>query len=456
MRNWPQFKWRIGVLFLVGFLAVITVPIGLFYVALDSEQRIGLPQPKQLAAIVKMVEQTPLAERYAFFETLQSAQLSVRASRVAEVTTDLEPLWVEGTDKAQSYAQHLGDRDFAAYAVPRRLFPNGLISPLRALEFRVALNTGEVLLIASEGAVFFSATGVPLGFTSAVLGILIGFVALFLLNREFRPVIRLAKAVEAMDPTDPNAELPPIHAGTSEVRQLIDAFTRQQSQIASLLRTRAALIGGIQHDVRTFATRLRLRLEKLPDERDRTQAETDISDLVSLMDGALLATRTEVGALDIELIELSTLIQAEVQDRTATGAPVSLTVEPNAKGVRVLADRIALRRILFNLIENALRYGRTAHLTLNTDQTSVTLQIDDSGPGIPAAHRDDLLQPFSRLDPSRSRETGGAGLGLAIASTLVASHEGQLTIEDAPSGGARISMQLPQFRTSGSVKSTVH
>ncbi|MEO0916258.1 MAG: ATP-binding protein, partial [Pseudomonadota bacterium] len=388
-------------------------------------------------------------ERIRGFAALRSAQLSVRVAPEAEVASDLDLLWREDDGRLAAYRAVLGDREFVAYSVPRALFGGGIAKPLRAVEFRVGLSGGGVLIIASESAALFSNAGVPVGFPTTFLGVLIAFVALLLLNREFRPVLRLARVVETLDPADPHATLPEIRAGTAEVRLLIDVFRRQQAQVTSLLKARSALIGGIQHDVRTFATRLRLRIEKLSDPEDRRQADSEIADLVSLMDGALLATRGEVGNLDLELIDFAELVRSEVKDRLASGLAVDLAVEPSEAGFDILGDRLALRRILFNLLDNALRYGTSAHVALRADGGHFELCIDDDGPGIPASKRDELMQPFSRLEASRSRETGGAGLGLAIVQTLVSAHTGTLSIGDAPTGGARITVELPRFSPSG-------
>lgn len=427
---------------------MLSIPVALFYALSDAEPMTGLPQPRQLAAIARLIEATPIDERQAVVEALQSSEMSVRVAPNAQLQADLAPLWPDDPARTASYRAMLDGRAFAAYAVPRNLFNQGRGGLLTAVEFRVVLNDGGILIVASESAVMFTERGVPLGFPTAFLGVLIAFVALLLLNREFRPVQRLARAVEAIDPADPNAALPEIRAGTAEVRLLIDVFRRQQAQVASLLKARSAMIGGIQHDVRTFATRLRLRIEKLPDPEDRRQAETDIADLVSLMDSALLATRSEAGSLDLELIDFAELVRNEVEDRRTSGLDVDLTVETIPRGLDILGDRVALRRVLFNLVENSLRYGTSAHVSLTAEASIVKICIDDDGPGIPDAKRDELMQPFSRLEVSRSRETGGAGLGLAIVQTLVAAHDGTVSIGDAPQGGARISVTFPRFAPS--------
>ncbi|MEM9212648.1 MAG: histidine kinase, partial [Pseudomonadota bacterium] len=303
MMRRPFIRWRIGVIFIVGLLAMASIPVAIYYETRGADEISGLPQPQQLAAIVKVAELGSPEEQRRSFAALQSAQLSVRVSPEAEVSTDLDPLWFGNEQRLAEYVSAMEGREFAAYAIPSYLFDSGFARALTAVEFRVGLENDGVLIVASESARLFTRTGVPIGFPTALLGVLVAFAALLLLNREFRPVLRLAHAVEKLDPLDPNSKLPEIKAGTSEVRALIETFQRQRAQVSTLLKARAALVGGIHHDVRTFATRLRLRAEKLPDPKDREQAATDIADLVSLMDDALLATRSEVGQLDLELID---------------------------------------------------------------------------------------------------------------------------------------------------------
>ncbi|MEJ8562165.1 ATP-binding protein [Yoonia sp. GPGPB17] len=402
-------RWRIGVMFIIGFLAVVTIPIALFYALRGPDITTALPPPSQLQAMVRLAEEASPQERIRAFEALRSAQMSVRVASDAEVETNLELLWSDDHAQSGAYRAALGARALAVYALPRSLFSNGFGRPLWAVEFRVGLKTGGVLIVAYEGAALFTPAGVPVGFPTAFLGVLIAFVTLLWLNREFRAVLRLARAVETLDPANPDAALPDIRAGSPEVRLLIEAFQKQQAQVSTLLKARSALIGGIQHDVRTFATRLRLRIEKLASIGDRRQAETDITDLVSLMDGALLATRSEAGRLDLELIDFADLVADEVEDRWAAGFKIDLAVAHTKADYEVLADRVALRRVLFNLVENALRYGTSAHVAISANEHCVTLYVDDEGPGIPKDSRDELMQPFSRLEASRSRQTGGPG-----------------------------------------------
>ena len=148
----------------------------------------------------------------------------------------------------------------------------------------------------------------------------------------------------------------------------------------------------------------------------------------------------------IKLIIFAEIIRAEIADRQRAGLPVDLSVEDDAKDATLLGDRLALRRIIANLIDNALNYGHSAHVTLTANEIALLMTVDDEGPGVPSDQRDLLLEPFVRLEPSRARQSGGAGLGLAIVRTLVEAHGGSVAIADAPQTGARLIVELPLFQ----------
>jgi signal transduction histidine kinase len=206
------------------------------------------------------------------------------------------------------------------------------------------------------------------------------------------------------------------------------------------------MLGGISHDVRTFLTRLRLRVERIPDTEERDRAIADIADMLRLLDDALLASRAGAGELAEELVDFGQVVRAEVEDCGAAGQLVDVrTVGSAGADATVLGDRLALRRVVANLVGNALIYGKAAHLSIDTDREFVTLIVDDHGPGIPPDQREAILEPFVRLEDSRNRHTGGAGLGLAVARSLLEAHGGTISIADATSGGARVTVRLPLF-----------
>jgi signal transduction histidine kinase len=169
--------------------------------------------------------------------------------------------------------------------------------------------------------------------------------------------------------------------------------------------------------------------------------------MILLLDDALLASRAGAGELAEEMVEIDDLIRAEVADRRSGGARIDYRPGRWKQVPIVLGDRLALRRVVANLADNAIKYGGSAHLRSVIVDNDILLTVDDEGTGIPPAQRQAMLEPFSRLETSRNRGTGGAGLGLAIARGLIEAHGGSLSIEQAPSGGARISVRLPLFQS---------
>jgi signal transduction histidine kinase len=135
-----------------------------------------------------------------------------------------------------------------------------------------------------------------------------------------------------------------------------------------------------------------------------------------------------------------------VHDRRVQGKPVDLVTDERARNAVVLGDRLALRRIFANIIDNALAYGHAAHVRIATKDGAFLVSIDDEGPGIPADQRQTVLEPFHRLEKSRNRATGGAGLGLAVVRSLVEAHGGTIEIAATPGGGTRVNVALPVFR----------
>ncbi|HVY16387.1 MAG TPA: HAMP domain-containing sensor histidine kinase [Rhodopila sp.] len=432
---------RVGLVAVLSLGAAWIVIVGLFTLSRQHAAAIGArPPPAQLAALTALLEQAPAAQRP---DVLRS------------VTTDgfiarLEP---GNTVGAMSRLRTLrfGERGVLDYqaALPGHAFSIRVpdeaprLERLRlapsSLEFRVALTTGQTLVVDTRAAVLLSVFGLPVGFGAGLFASAIALIALYATRRETKPLTRLAAAVDRIG-LGATVQLPAPRRGAPEIRALVAAFDRLQQRLALVLRARMAMIGGISHDVRSFATRLRLRVEHIQDDTERERAAGDIADMIRLLDDALLASRAGAGELDEEMLDLAPFIRAELADRGMT-----LAVAPEAEAAIVLADRLALRRVVANLLDNAVAYGGGARVALGREPGHARLAIDDDGPGIPAEQRAILMEPFVRLEGSRSRKTGGSGLGLAISRGLLEAQGGTLALTDAPGGGTRVVVRLPLF-----------
>ncbi|PJI44974.1 MAG: histidine kinase [Rhizobium sp.] len=432
-----------------SLLAIWVMLLSSVYLANDLRSATALPAPEQVAAIVDIVRQTEPTRRPRLIQAFNSAILELRleddlAGSNAGIDVD-----VMSDERFEPYRKALGENLLAVTMLARngersrmpRLF-GGDDNPI---EFAVALEGANVLILETRTPFLVTWFGLPVGLGAGLLGSLFAVIAVLVLHRELRPLRRLAAAVDQMDPAAGPVPVPDVRFSAPETRTLVQAFARLQTRLHAMIAARLALIGGIQHDVRTFATRLRLRAEQIPDEAERDRAIADIGDMIQLLDNALLAGRAGVGSLDEELLEIAPIVESEILESDIAVENRTLAVRPAAASAMLIGDRLALRRIVSNLVGNAIKYGRAAHVALDVEGRWIVLTVDDDGPGIAAADRELLFEPFVRLEASRARKTGGAGLGLAVVRSLVEAQGGDIAVGDAPGGGARFTVRLPLF-----------
>jgi signal transduction histidine kinase len=438
-----RFSTRIALIVVTG---VATVWIGAVALVFVSQSRAGngaQPLPTQIVAIVDLIERTSRDQQQPILDALTSETLHARVEAGHDIGPSASrPLLRLGERTLERYLSVLGGRPLSV-SLPegaRRRRWLSLLAP-DALEFRIALKTDQTLVIDTRSAALVTLFGLPVGFGVGLFGSLIALVTLQILHRETRPLVRLAADVDAIDPTRVNAPLAEPPRSAPEIAALIAAFNRLQTRLGHLMKARMAMMGGISHDVRTFATRLRLRVDAIPDGEQHQRAVGDIDDMIRLLDDALLASRAGVGE---EMVEVDEVVRADVADRVANGAAITCKVDERARAT-ILGDRLAMRRVVANLIDNAMKYGSRVEVGLASIGEQLVLTVDDDGPGIPVDQRELLLEPFVRLDSSRNRATGGAGLGLAIVRSLVEAMGGSVRIEDASIGGARLVVRLPKF-----------
>ncbi len=439
---------RLALIGLIGFSVVVTVVVAIFYRTTVHENELTRPSPARLDALATLLERTGADSRQSVLDAVSSPQFMVRiAPSAAPVSGETPP---QQQQLRETYAAGLASRAVEIVSPPdhriSRGFPRIARLMANAIEFRIGLRSGELLIIDAYTRLPVTPLGLPVGFGAGLFGSVVALLALLVMQRETRPLARLAAAVDRVDLSADPPPLPDARRSAPEIRAVIAAFNRLQGRLAEMLRARMTLVGGIAHDVRTFATRLRLRVEHIPDDAERQRAVADIDDMIRLLDDALLSTRAGAGGLSQEMVELAALIAAEVHDRRVQGAQVDLVTDERARDVVVLGDRLALRRVLANIIDNALAYGHAAHVRAALKDGLIVVSIDDEGAGIPADQRQTVLEPFHRLEKSRNRATGGAGLGLAVVRSLVEAHGGTIEIAAAPSWGTRVNVVLPVFQ----------
>lgn len=254
-----------------------------------------------------------------------------------------------------------------------------------------------------------------------------------------RPLTRLAQAVDQLDPDAPSPSLD--EKGPSEVVYAARAFNTLQSRIAAYLKERMQLLAAISHDLQTPITRMKLRVEQMDGSQEKDKLWSDLTEMQHLVREGVAYARSMDSAAEPECrIDLDAFLDSLVCDYQDSGQAVSL----NGSTAAVINTRPhALRRILTNLTDNALKFGGSAELTVQNTISAIRLQVLDHGPGIPEAELKQVLQPFYRVETSRNRETGGTGLGLAIAQQLSQALGGKLTLNNRTEGGLCVTVELP-------------
>jgi signal transduction histidine kinase len=446
---------RLAIVVLVSLIVAQLAAVGVFFFqrSRDAETGFRAPLPDQVAALVELLESAPKERRSTILRAANGSNLSVR------VTGDPLPERVEPAGfQAQIFAlvlkRHLyraGLQNFVVIVRPlgevfaEKISPVSFETPGSA-EVYVRLKTGETLAAATTGVLNITVFGLPPGFWAGVMGGAVALVAIVLVRREARPLRELARAVDRMNLPEAGDSIPDAPRGAPEIRALIAAFNRLRERVASLIKARMAMVGGVSHDLRTFATRLRLRAELIPDEKERAGAQRDIDDMIRLLDDALAAIRTGAPSQALEMVDMAALMAREAADWRLSGARASFRCGfTEEDGVFVLGDELALRRLVSNVVSNALTYGKEARISAEVREGVVEIIVDDDGPGLPVELRDAVREPFVRVEASRNRKTGGAGLGLAIAQNVADAHGGRLAITDAPGGGARVIVALSVF-----------
>ncbi|RJF86175.1 HAMP domain-containing protein [Sphingomonas cavernae] len=257
-------------------------------------------------------------------------------------------------------------------------------------------------------------------------------------RRIARPLQQLTGAVESFRSAEGGTAVP--ESGPGDVRRLIAAYNGMRTRIAGMLDEKDRMLGAIGHDLRTPLASLRLRVEGIDDEGERDRAAGTIEEMNRTLDDILSLARLGRPSEAETRVDLGALLDSVVDDFQALGADVSLAEAPRTT---VTIRPTLITRAVRNLIDNAVKYGGRAVVAVGSEDGGVVTTIDDDGPGIPEDRIEAMFQPFTRLEESRSRETGGTGLGLALARAIALQHGGRLTLANREGGGLRARLWLP-------------
>ena len=266
--------------------------------------------------------------------------------------------------------------------------------------------------------------------------ILVPLVWLFT-RRMVAPIRTFAETADRAGRGDPNAIF--LASGPSEIQTAARALSEMQEKIRGAVEERTKLLAAIAHDLRTPLTRLRFRAEYAPPEH-RDRIVEDIEQMDTMIGGVLAFVRGEEPTKHSRL-DFAALVQSVVDDWADTGAAATLA---EAAPIEIDGDAIALRRMVTNLIENAVKYAGQAECRIEVEDRVVRLFIDDEGPGLPVESLERVFTPFERGDATRDPETGGVGLGLALARAIARAHGGEVSLEKRAMRGLRALVVLPR------------
>ena len=295
------------------------------------------------------------------------------------------------------------------------------------------LNVETLLPRASPAAALPSLIG------TGVLAVALSVIVVLMIRRMTRPMADLAAAAERLGRGEAVPPLP--ERGPDDVRQTTRAFNRMHGRLQRFVQDRTRMLAAISHDLRTPLTSLRLRAEFVDDEETRTKILETLDEMQRITEATLAFAREEARREDTRTVDLAALVDSLCEDLRDLGMDVTYGGPPS---LLYACRSTSLKRALRNLIQNAVTYGERARVTLVRDDQEVRVLIDDDGPGIPEADFERVFAPFVRLEESRSQETGGIGLGMAIARSIVRGHGGDITLAHRPEGGLRITMHLPR------------
>jgi signal transduction histidine kinase len=448
IRLWP--RTLAGRLVALALLAVATAQLVVWWVFVDERHwalaRLGRERiVEQLVPAVRLLAATRPDEHEAVIRALATPSLVLAIDRQPIVTEEANvrhPL-------ARRLARELGTQ------------PRGVRIELATREGRFAAEEEEdegkpwrrprviaAVSIALPDGRWLNARSVPTAPVPALARPYVAMLAILAVllvaavslgtRRATRPLAGLAEAAERLGRGEPVAPLP--ETGPEEVRRAVAAFNRMQERLSRFIADRTRLLAALGHDLRTPITSLRLRAELLDDEEAKQRIVETLDEMQRMVESTLAFAREEAQAEPVRETDLAALVEGTVEDLSELGLDVRLVAsEPVVARIRSAAVRRALR----NLIENAVRYGKRARVGLVREGEEAVVRVDDDGPGIPVDKLEEVFEPFVRLDPSRSTETGGVGLGLAIARGIARAHGGEVSLVNRPEGGLRACLRLP-------------
>ncbi len=384
---------------------------------------------ERVASSVRLAERAAVADRPAIVESMSNNSVAVSWSNNPLVTTtDDDEASREFADELSDWLSLSKDRVHVVQSTD-----GGALASVR-LDDGSWIDAKAAPFVGDEGdlrTLIVSTSG-------AALGILV--FSLLMVRWVTLPLRRLSDAADRLGMKLDS--VPMAEAGPAEVRSAAAAFNRMQSRIHRFVNDRTQMFAAISHDLKTPITRLKLRAEFMDDEAERLRMMRDLDDMEQMVVSLLSFLRDENDVEQTRLADLTAIIRTICDSFTDAGHLVSVESVPPACTLSCRAG--AVKRAISNIVDNAVKYGGSASVNMYEIANAVVIDVTDTGPGIPEAELERVFAPFQRLETSRNRDTGGTGLGLTIARTIVRAHGGELTLTNRVSSGCLVSITLPR------------
>ncbi len=431
---------------------------------------------ERIATAVRMMEDTPLAARKLFVRSMWSPRLSVTWTRDSPVDGS-DSFWRARLVRS-ALREYLQDLPSNYVRISYREFPKAAASPpfedpwsamreqIRRMsegemgEMPMPMHMNRMGQVWNRGPVLtvsvrlsdstwlnFASPTVQLRpfwvsriffFTLLITATIIAL-SVWAVRRATQPLALFARTAERLG-LDVNA--PALtEEGPYEVRRASVAFNEMQKRLRHFIEDRTQMLAAISHDLRTPITRLRLRAELIDDEEQQKKMLADLEEMETMIAATLSFARDATASEPRQALDLAVLLQSLCDDATDAGRKAAYE---GPDKFTYTGRPVALKRTFSNLIDNAIKYGNEARVSLTATNGGLTVTVTDSGPGIPDGELERVFQPFHRVERSRSRETGGTGLGLAVVRSIVRAHGGDVTLKNHGDGGLCATVTLPR------------
>jgi signal transduction histidine kinase len=417
----------------------------------------GLNAVQRIAGIVRVLDRLDASARATILPAVNSAHLRVTLSSLPPPTAEAED--VHTSHLRAVLQQFIGDgrpvrvalvepMPMSGAGMPRgpggmrpRFGPMADYFPRHSMAFQVHAQLADGTWASFEHGLSDEPFAWPWRLLLTLAVLLASVIALALLAVRWltRPLAVLATAADELGRDMHRPSL--AEDGPAEVRRAAAAFNTMQTRLRAHLREREQMLAAVSHDLRTPITRLRLRAELIGDETLRAKFARDLGEMEVMTAAALDFLRGAGGDEAVQPVDVMALLESLQADMEETGHEVSVQ-----GGMRAPypARPLALKRCLANLIENAVKYGERAAVRVEDDAAQLRIVVADIGPGIPETEIERVFEPFYRVEGSRSRATGGVGLGLSVARDIARAHGGALTLRNRTGGGVEAILTLPR------------